>query len=98
MRWPQRLGLRSALPATSIVLAASISALQAVAPVQLPKDWLQVRATGNVLTFVDTQFEDGGLGERVRSLVEGVRGIEVHPMALRSIFTALARTARDGPA
>lgn len=71
---------------------------EAFAPVQLPKDWLQARATGNVLTFVDTQFADAGLGERVRSLVEGVRGIEARPMALRSIFTALARAARDGAA
>lgn len=35
---------------------------------QLPKSWLQVRATGNVLTFVETQFSEENLAERIQSL------------------------------
>ena len=65
-------------------------------PGKVPAHWLDVRATGNVLMFVDTRFSDDGLGERVDSLVSGVRHIEARPMALRSIFTTLARAARDG--
>ena len=61
----------------------------------LPKEWLQVRLIGNVLTFVDTRFSDNHLGERVRSAVGNVRAIDAEPMALRSIFTTLARSARD---
>ncbi len=69
---------------------------EASAPGQLPKDWLQVRAAGSVLTFVDTRFSEDSLGEQVQSLVGGVRRIDAQPMALRSIFTTLARAARDG--
>ena len=69
--------------------------IEAVRPAQIPKDWMQVRAIGNVLTFVDARFEENGLGEAVRSRISGVRGIDSKPMALRSIFTTLARASRD---
>jgi hypothetical protein len=62
----------------------------------VPKDWLHVRSAGSVLTFVDTHFSEEGLGDRIRSLVGSVRSIDTEPMALRSIFTTLARAARDG--
>lgn len=65
-------------------------------PDPAPKDWMEIRAVGNVLTFVDTRFDENGLSERIRSRIEGVRGIDAQPMALRSIFTTLARAARDG--
>jgi hypothetical protein len=48
--------------------------------------------------FVDTQFSEDSLGERIGSLVGDVRGIDAQPMGLRSIFTTLARAARDGAA
>jgi hypothetical protein len=57
---------------------------------------MQMRTIGNVLTFVDTRYDENGLNERIRSRIEGVRGVEAQPMALRSIFTTLARAARDG--
>jgi ABC-2 type transport system ATP-binding protein len=65
-------------------------------PGQVPPQWLDVKAAGNVLMFVDTKFSDDDLGERVESLVGTVRHIDTQPMALRSIFTTLARAARDG--
>jgi ABC-2 type transport system ATP-binding protein len=65
-------------------------------PDHVPPHWLDVRITGNVLSFVDTHFSDDGLDERLDSLVRGVRHIDAQPMGLRSIFTALARAARDG--
>lgn len=65
-------------------------------PNQAPKEWMQIRTAGNVLTFVDTRFDENGLSERIRSRIEGVRGIDAQPMPLRSIFTTLARAARDG--
>ena len=71
---------------------------EAAIPNEVPRDWLYVRAAGAVLTFVDTRFAENGLGERVRSVLSGVRNIDTEPMALRSIFTALARAAREGGA
>jgi ABC-2 type transport system ATP-binding protein len=65
-------------------------------PVPLPAHWLQPRAVGNVLMFVETQFSDDASGELVRTLCEGVRLIDARPMTLRSIFTTLAPGARDG--
>jgi ABC-2 type transport system ATP-binding protein len=65
-------------------------------PNHLPPDWLDVRITGNVLRFVDTHFSDDSLDERLDSLVGDVRHVDAQPMALRSIFTTLARAARDG--
>jgi len=59
-------------------------------------DWMQVRTVGNTLTFVDPHFDQRSLNERVRSRLAGVRDIEAQPMALRTIFTTLARAARDG--
>src|SRR6266704_3277029 len=64
---------------------------EASAPMQAPKNWLHVRAAGSVLVFVDTQFSEDNLGERIGSLVGDVRGIDAQPMGLRSIFTTLAR-------
>jgi ABC-2 type transport system ATP-binding protein len=69
---------------------------EASAPSQAPHDWLHVRTMGNVLAFVDTQFSEQALGDRIQSVLVGVRRIDVQPMALRSIFTTLARAARDG--
>ena len=65
-------------------------------PDLLPPHWLQARATGNVLMFVETQFADDTLGELVGTLFAGVRNIDAKPMTLRSIFTALVPAAREG--
>jgi len=66
------------------------------APEKPPTSWLQMRAAGNVITFVDTRFSEEDLGDRVRGLFAGVRTIEAEPMTLRSIYTTLARSARNG--
>jgi ABC-2 type transport system ATP-binding protein len=65
-------------------------------PDPLPAHWLQARAVGNVLMFVETRFSDDTIGDDVRMLCEGVRRIDTKPMTLRSIFTTLAPAARDG--
>jgi ABC-2 type transport system ATP-binding protein len=71
---------------------------EASAPGRVPENWLQVRAVGNVLSFVETRFSEEAFSERVKSLLAGVRTIDTQPMGLRSIFTTLARSARDGAA
>ena len=68
----------------------------AAVPDRMPKEWLRVRAFGNVLTFVDTRYSAADFGDRVRSLLGPVRQIDTAPMPLRSVFTTLARAARDG--
>jgi ABC-2 type transport system ATP-binding protein len=70
----------------------------ASAPDPLPSHWLCVRAVGSVVSFIDSRFSEETLGERIRSLLNGVRSIDTQPMALRSIFTTLARSLRDSAA
>jgi ABC-2 type transport system ATP-binding protein len=72
--------------------------VEATRPNQTPNEWIEMRTMGNVLTFVDSGFDESGLSERIRSRINGVREIDLQPMALRSIFTTLARAARDGRA
>lgn len=70
--------------------------VEATRPSHTPKEWMEMRMTGNVLTFIDTRFDGSDLSERIRSRIDEVRVIDSRPMALRSIFTTLARAARDG--
>ena len=65
-------------------------------PDRLPKEWVQPRAFGNVLSFVDTRFSEENLGERLRLLLGPVRAIDTQSMPLDSVFKTLARAARDG--
>jgi ABC-2 type transport system ATP-binding protein len=69
--------------------------VESEAPCEAPEHWLQVRPSGAALNFVEAHYREELLGERIRSLVRGVRTIDTQPMSLRSIFTALARAARD---
>ena len=67
----------------------------AAVPARTPETWLDVRAAGNVLTFVETRYSEATLGERVRSCVAGVRRIDADALPLRATFVALARAARS---
>lgn len=69
---------------------------EAVAPSCVPDEWLQLTASGNVLSFVDTRFKDDRLAASVAALCKGIKNIDVQPIALRTIFTTLARAARGG--
>jgi ABC-2 type transport system ATP-binding protein len=71
---------------------------EAAPPPQAPTEWLQVQARGNVLSFVDTCFSQETLAGQVERVAGAAQRIDTQPMALRSIFTALARAARDGKA
>jgi hypothetical protein len=68
---------------------------EARVPAQTPKEWLEVRAAGNVLSFVDTRFSERDLAARVAAVIGNVRQIETQPISLRAIYTALARAVRD---
>jgi ABC-type multidrug transport system ATPase subunit len=70
----------------------------AAPPARVPAGWLDVRASGNVLTFVETHYSEAELGNLVRACVPGVRRIDTESLPLRSIFVALARATRNRPA
>jgi len=65
-------------------------------PRPAPEGWIQMTVAGNVLSFVDTQFNDNRLADIAAARFKGIRHIDVQPIALRSIFTTLAKAARDG--
>jgi ABC-2 type transport system ATP-binding protein len=67
---------------------------EATEPQGTPSSWLEVRAVGNVLSFVETRFSEQELGARIAALVPRVRRVDVESMPLRSIFTTLARSAQ----
>jgi ABC-2 type transport system ATP-binding protein len=64
-------------------------------PGRAPTEWLNVRTLGNVLMFVDSRFSEDQLSAGLATLNGSVRSVDAQPMALRSIFTALARAARE---
>ena len=66
----------------------------AVPPATPPPSWLNVRAAGSVVSFVDTRFDEAGLKAQVSAALGQVRRIEVRPIELRSIFTTIARSIR----
>jgi ABC-2 type transport system ATP-binding protein len=70
---------------------------EAAVPAKGPSTWLQMCAEGNVLSFVETRFVEDELHARIAAVLPGVRNIDVQPINLRSIFTAIARgTQREG--
>jgi len=64
---------------------------EAVRPPAAPADWINVSTSGNVLSFVDVHFSQDRLSGMIAALLRGVRNVDVQPIALRSIFIALAR-------
>jgi ABC-2 type transport system ATP-binding protein len=68
---------------------------EAAAPGRTPEEWLNLRTVGNVVMFVDSRFSEDRLSTEIAALNGGVRNVDTRPMSLRSIFTALALSARD---
>jgi hypothetical protein len=48
------------------------------------------------MTLVDTRFSDQTLGSRIAAVFGSPVHIDVQPIALRSIFTTMARAMREG--
>jgi ABC-2 type transport system ATP-binding protein len=68
----------------------------AAAPVPAPDGWLQMTSTGSVVTFFDSRFNESQLAAKIAAQFRGVKHIDVQPVALRTIFTTLARASRGG--
>jgi ABC-2 type transport system ATP-binding protein len=67
---------------------------EASVPGMAPPEWLDIRTAGNVLSFVDIEFSDRDLAVRIGALLGTVRHIEVKHVALRNVYTTLARALR----
>ena len=65
-----------------------------VMPASAPVDWLDLKVAGSVVSFVDTRFDEGRLRAQAAELWGPVRRIDIRPVELRSIFTAIARSIR----
>ena len=67
----------------------------AVAPAATPASWQSLTQSGNVVRFVETEFEEEVFGERLRGAFGEVRSTVAQPMGLRSIFVTLARNSEE---
>ncbi|HTC52129.1 MAG TPA: ABC transporter ATP-binding protein [Steroidobacteraceae bacterium] len=66
------------------------------APAVVPEGWMQVTSSGSVVSFFDSRFSDSQLAAKIAAQFPGVKHIDVQPLALRTIFTTLARASRGG--
>ncbi|MGH9344194.1 MAG: hypothetical protein ACRD19_10575, partial [Terriglobia bacterium] len=64
-------------------------------PQEPPPDWFHLSATGNTLEFIDSRFSERDSRQRLNARFNGIRSIEAEPLALRTIFTSLARAVRN---
>ena len=64
-------------------------------PPGTPANWINLAASGSVISFVDIGFSPEGLRPSIDAFFSGIRDVEVQPVALRAIFTALARASRN---
>ncbi len=63
-------------------------------PEILPETWLLVQRAGQVLSFVDSGFQNGTGVENIREILPEIKDLDVSPMSLKEVFLALARTWR----
>jgi ABC-2 type transport system ATP-binding protein len=63
-------------------------------PREMPPDWMHLEIAGNVVRFVETHYDEGGVAELVRRVFPSYRDMAVNGMPLRSIFVALAKKGR----
>lgn len=64
-------------------------------PQEIPKSWLQMNASATVVRFIDSQFDSERTRADVHALFGESRNITCSPMSLRSVFLAMAKSARD---
>jgi ABC-type multidrug transport system ATPase subunit len=62
-------------------------------PSAIPDTWLHLKASGGVVRFIDSSFEEERTRADVSRLFPSMRDAAVRPMTLRAIFLAMAKTA-----
>lgn len=65
------------------------------APAKVPDNWLNLAADGRVVSFVDVKYSQEALQADIEAVFPGPRELEIQPVPLRSIFTALARAQQN---
>jgi ABC-2 type transport system ATP-binding protein len=75
----------------SVRVTLADSATPLAAP---PSSWIDIEASGSVLSFIDLNYSAAALSAALNTKVAGIREVLVEPVGLRSIFTALARSSR----
>ena len=64
-------------------------------PAQVPENWLQLSSSAAVLRFTDSRFDAERTGAEIRKIFGEPRSVTFSPMSLRSIFLAMAKSARS---
>jgi len=64
-------------------------------PSPLPTDWLQPKASGSVVRFVDSRFDEQKTPADIQRVFGTVKDIQFRPLSLRAIFLALARKTEE---
>ena len=63
-------------------------------PQQPPENWMQLSASAAVIRFTDCRFDAERTGAEIRKMFGEPRNVTFAPMSLRSIFLAMAKSAR----
>ncbi|HEV1996229.1 MAG TPA: ABC transporter ATP-binding protein [Candidatus Acidoferrum sp.] len=66
---------------------------QSALPSPVPASWLQAKAAGGVVRFVESQFDHERTGAEIRQAFGNVKAVAFRAMSLRAIFLAMARKA-----
>ncbi len=64
-------------------------------PSVVPKSWLQISSSAAVVRFIESHFDPEKTDEQIRTLLGTAQNVTFTPMSLRSIFLAMAKTARE---
>lgn len=67
---------------------------EAVLPDNVPSEWLNLRAMGSVVSFVDTRFAESAMSGRLSPYWSCIQRVDTKPLTLRTIFTTVARSRR----
>ncbi len=70
-------------------------ATPANASIAAPPEWLHVRADGNVLSFIDTRFDEATFQARIATQLAGIQRVDTQALPLRAIFTTFARAVQN---
>ncbi len=66
----------------------------AAPPLAKPDGWLDLKTDGRLATFIHSRHANGNIAGQVNEAYGPEARMQVHPMTLREVFVALARTYR----
>jgi len=68
---------------------------QSALPAPLPASWLQAKASGAVVRFVESQFDADRTAAEITRVFGDVKEVMFRAMGLRAIFLAMARKGEE---